>query len=91
MSTRTSYQASAFALATLAWVLWGRLGAVLVFPESFRVYGGVLSALRVKVAFGFVPLAVPLLWLTGALHTLPGPKGLVFLLRTPAFHTRTLR
>ena len=42
--------------------------------------GGVLSVLRVKVAVGFLPWAAPLLWLTGALHTLPGPGGVVRLL-----------
>ena len=36
--------------------------------------------LRVKVAVGFFPWAAPLLWLTGALHTLPGPGGVVRLL-----------
>ena len=31
--------------------------------------------LRVKVAVGSVPRALPMLWLTGALHTLLGPEG----------------
>ena len=46
--------------------------------------------LRVKVAVGSVPRALPMLWLTGALHTLPGPEGGGYPFEYPRLRTQTV-